>query len=201
MVPEAKVPEMVEAGDSAFVQDLSEFTMPAGFRGRPGWYVQLWWIVEGSLFRWSPQFAYGFRARLLRMFGAEVGKKVVVRPTATITYPWKVKIGDYAWIGDDVVIYSLGRIEIGAHTVVSQRSYLCAADHDYRKRDFPIRERPIKILDQCWLAADTFVGPGVTINRRAVIGSRSSVFKDIPADMVCAGSPCRPMGPRQRETP
>lgn len=174
-------------------QDLSKFVLPPGFRGRAGWYVQLWWIVQATAFRWSPQFAYRFRAIILRAFGAKVGRGVIVRPTATITYPWRVTLGDFAWIGDDAVLYSLGEIDIGPHAVVSQRSYLCAGDHDYRSKEFLIRGRRITIGAECWLAADTYVAPGVSIGPRSVIGARSSVFKDMPQDMVCVGSPCRPV--------
>lgn len=119
-----------------------------------------------------------------------MGHGVVIRPSVTITYPWKVTIGDHAWVGDDVVLYSLGEIQIGAHAVVSQRSYLCAADHDYTQPDFPIRARKITIGPEAWVAADVFVAPGVTIGQSAVIGARSSVFKDMPAGMLCFGYPC-----------
>lgn len=172
------------------IQDLSRFRMPAGFRGRSAVVVQLWWLVQATVFHWSPQFAYGFRRWLLRCFGATVGRGVVVRPSVTITYPWKVSIGDHAWIGDDVVLYSLGEIEVGAHAVVSQGSYLCAADHDYTQPDFPIRSRRITIGAEAWVAADVFVAPGVTIGAGSVIGARSSVFKDMPPGMVCFGYPC-----------
>ena len=178
-------------------QDLARFQLPPGFRGRSALVVQLWWMVQASLFRWSPQFAYGFRRALLRLFGMQVGTGVLVRPSATITYPWKVVIGDAAWIGDDVVLYSLGDIHIGRNTVVSQRSYVCAADHDHLLPDFPIRARPIRIDDQVWIGTDVFIGPGVHVAQAAVVGARSSVFGDLPAAMVCLGSPCRPVKPRQ----
>ena len=178
------------------VQDLARFRLPPGFRGRPGWYVQLWWLVQATLFRWSPQFAYGFRAALLRAFGARVGRHTVIRPTVTVTYPWKVTIGDHAWVGDDAILYSLGPIVIGDHAVVSQRSHLCAGDHDHEQVDFPIRGRPITVGPQAWVAADVFIAPGVTIGEGAVIGARSSVFGDMPARMLCMGSPCRPVKPR-----
>ncbi|AVJ28976.1 putative colanic acid biosynthesis acetyltransferase [Achromobacter spanius] len=178
------------------LQRLDQFALAPGQRGRSALTVQLWWMVQGTLFRWSPQVAYGFRRWLLRCFGARVGHKVLIRPTATVTYPWKVEIGDYAWIGDDAVIYSLGPIHIGAHAVVSQRSYLCAADHDAGRADFPLRERAVRVEDGAWVATDVFVGPGVTIAREAVIGARSSVFRNMPAAMVCHGNPCRPIRPR-----
>lgn len=177
-------------------QDLSRFKLPANFRGRSALVVQLWWLVQATLFHSSPQFAYGFRRWLLRCFGATVGAGAVIRPTVTVTYPWKVTIGAQAWIGDDVVLYSLGDIEIGANAVVSQRSYLCAADHDYKQQDFPIRARKVTIGPEAWLAADVFVAPGVTIGQGSVIGARSSVFADMPADMVCFGYPCKPVKPR-----
>jgi putative colanic acid biosynthesis acetyltransferase WcaF len=177
-------------------QNITCFAVPSGFRGRSVFTVQFWWLVQATLFRWSPQFAYGFRAWLLRKFGAQVGQGVIVRPSVTITYPWKVTIGDHAWVGDDAVLYSLGAIEIGANAVVSQRSYLCAADHDHTQVDFPIRSRKITIGAQAWLAADVFVAPGITIGEGAVIGARSSVFKDMPAGMVCFGYPCVAVKPR-----
>lgn len=178
------------------MQDLSRFLMPPNFRGRSALAVQLWWLVQATLFRWSPQFAYGFRNALLRAFGAKVGRGVIIRPTVTVTYPWKVSIGDFAWVGDNAELYSLGEIDIGANAVVSQRSYLCAADHDHTQVDFPIRSRKITIGAQAWLAADVFVAPGITIGEGAVIGARSSVFKDMPAGMVCFGYPCVPVKKR-----
>jgi putative colanic acid biosynthesis acetyltransferase WcaF len=160
--------------------------------------VQLWWIVQATLFAISPQFMFGWRRWLLRLFGAKVGRGVLLRPSVRVTYPWNVSIGDYAWVGDDVVLYSLGEIEIGEHAVVSQRSYLCAASHDYTRVDFPIYARKVTLEAQAWLATDVFVAPGVTIGKGAVVGARSSVFHDLPPMMVCVGSPARPTRPRMR---
>jgi putative colanic acid biosynthesis acetyltransferase WcaF len=177
-------------------QNLTLFRVPAGFRGRSALRTQLWWLVQATLFHPSPQVAYAFRRWLLRCFGAQVGKGVIIRPSVTVTYPWKISLGDYSWVGDDVVLYSLGEIAIGAHAVVSQRSYLCAGDHDYQQTDFSIRARRISIGDQAWVAADVFVGPGVHIGVGAVIGARSAVFKNMPGGMVCMGTPAVPVKPR-----
>ena len=171
------------------MQQLNTFKLPKNFRGRNAFIVQLWWLVQAIFFRNSPQFLYGFRRFLLRLFGAKIGKKVIIRPTVRITYPWKVTIGDYSWIGDDVVLYSLGIIEIGANTVISQKSYICAASHDYSKLDFPIFASKVVIADACWLATDVFVAPGITINSGTVVGSRSSVYKDLPKNKICMGNP------------
>ncbi len=181
-------------------QELSSFKIPPNFRGRSAAFVQFWWLIQSTLFRHSPQFAYGFRRALLRAFGARVGKSAIIRPSVEVTYPWKVTIGDHAWIGDGAVLYSLGEIRIGNHSVVSQRSYLCAGDHDYSQIDFPIRARSITIHDECWIAADVYVAPGVSIGAGTVVGARSSVFRDLPSGMVCTGSPARAIKPRPRST-
>lgn len=171
------------------VQELNKFKLPKNFRGRNAFVVQIWWIVQAIFFKNSPQFMYGFRRFLLRLFGAKIGKKVIIRPTVATSYPWKVSIGDYSWIGDDVVLYSLGDIEIGKNVVISQKSYICAASHDYLQSEFPIFASVVRIQDECWLATDVFVAPGVTIHKGTVIGSRSSVYKDLPSNKVCMGSP------------
>lgn len=178
------------------VQDLERFSLPPNFRGRSGLTVQLWWLVQATLFRGSPQLLYGFRRGLLRLFGAQIGKGVRIRPSVSIPYPWKLKIGDHSWIGDNVVLYTFAEITIGNDAVVSQKSYLCAGTHDYHSPSFDIQALPIVIEDEAWLAADVFVAPGVTIGKGTVVGSRSSVFTSLPAMMVCVGSPARPIHAR-----
>ena len=177
-------------------QDLKLFQLPKGFRGRSGVLVQLWWVVQSTLFGLSPQFMYRWRNFLLRLFGAKIGKCVIIRPSARITYPWKLTIGDYAWVGDNVELYTLGEIVIGNNAVVSQRSYICTASHDHTKSSFDIYSVKTVIEDEAWVATDVYVAPGVTIGRGAVIGARSSVFSDMPAGMICVGSPAKPIKPR-----
>lgn len=180
-------------------QDLQKFSLPDNFRGKNVVVVQLWWAVQKSVFRHSPQFAYAFRRWILRLFGAKVGKDVLIRPTASFTYPWKISIGDYSWIGDNATLYSLGEIWVGENTVISQNSYLCAGDHDYRSESFEIRARNIFVGNQAWIASDVYIAPGVTVSDGCVIGARSSVFSDTPPGMICFGSPCRPIKPRYKD--
>jgi putative colanic acid biosynthesis acetyltransferase WcaF len=173
------------------MQDLSKFKLPADFRGRPAWKVQAWWIVQAIFINLSPQFMYGWRRLVLRSFGATIGKCVLIRPRVHVQYPWKLSVGDYSWIGDDVILYSLGNIKIGNNTVISQKTYLCTGTHDYQSHNFPISAKPIIIEDECWLAADVYVGPGVTIGKGTVVGARSSVFTSLPAGKICFGTPAK----------
>lgn len=177
-------------------QKLERFRLPSGFRGRSAIVVQLWWLVQSTLFAMSPQFMFGWRRFLLLLFGATIGEGVLIRPSVRVTYPWKVKIGDRVWIGDHAELYSLGEIDIGSDVVISQRSYLCAATHDHTSPSFDIIAKKIIIEDQSWIATDVFIAPGVTIGRGALIGARSNVFRDMPAGMICLGSPAMPVKPR-----
>lgn len=177
-------------------QDLSRHKVPSSFRGRNKFIVQLWWIVQSTLFACSPQFLYGWRRFLLRLFGAKIGTNVLIRPSAKFTYPWKVSIGDYSWVGDDCVFYSLGEIHVGSNVSIAHRDYFCTGLHDVTKITFDISQKPIIIEDECWIPNDVFVGPGVTIGRGAVVGARSTVLKDLPCGMICYGNPAKPIRPR-----
>jgi putative colanic acid biosynthesis acetyltransferase WcaF len=167
-------------------------------RGRPGWLILLWWLVQGVMFPLTPHFASGIRVKLLRLFGANIGVGVLIRPTARVTYPWKLTVGDYSWIGDDVVLYSLDRITIGQHAVISQECYLCTGSHEMADPSFNLVTKEIAIGNGAWIASDCFVGPGVTIGSNTVVGARSTVLKDLPEGKICYGSPCGVRGDRPR---
>jgi putative colanic acid biosynthesis acetyltransferase WcaF len=134
---------------------------------------------------------YRWRAYLLRLFGANIGKGVLIRPSAKITYPWKLTIGENSWVGDNVVLYTLGEIKIGNNTIISQHSYLCTGTHNYDSELFDIIQIPIIIGDSCWLATDVFIAPGITIGNECIIGARSSVYKSFPDKSICHGNPAK----------
>ena len=182
------------------MQHLNHFKLPDNFRGKNKFIVQLWWIVQSLFFNTSPQFMFGWRRFLLRLFGSKIGCNVKIRPSVKVTYPWKLTIGDYSWIGDEVILYNLGKIEIGDNVVISQRSYLCTGSHDYLNESFSIFEKKIIINDECWLAKDVFVAPGVTIGRGTVVGARSSVFNDLPSNKVCLGTPAKVLRNRTKSS-
>ncbi len=181
----------MESHSNQIHQRLDQFSLPPDLRGKPAWFVQLWQVIQVTLFAMSPQFFYGWRRMLLRMFGAKVGKGVLIRPSVTITFPWKVSFDEHAWVGDDVVLYSIAEIHIGDHAVISQRSYLCTASHDYRKPTFDTVIAPILVENAVWIATDVFIAPGVQLGKGCVVGARSSVFSDLPESMICVGSPAK----------
>ncbi|MCO7509735.1 putative colanic acid biosynthesis acetyltransferase [Serratia fonticola] len=169
--------------------ELDKFRLPKGFRGKNAFIVQLWWLVDATLFRTSPQLMYKWRVAILRLFGAKIGSNVIIRPSVKITYPWKISIGDNSWVGDDVTLYSLGNISIGSNTIISQKSYLCTGGHDYKTRSFDIYSKPITIGDSVWVAADVFISPGTVIDDNVIVGARSSVFKNLQSNSLYLGNP------------
>jgi len=177
-------------------QNLKTFRMSKGLRGKSKFIVQSWRMVQGALFRLSPQFMYGWRRFLLRLFGAIIGENVLIRPSVKILYPWKLIVGDWSWIGDEVTLYNMETINIGENCVISQKSYLCTSSHDHTKSSFDIFAQPIDIKNETWIASDVFIAPGVTIGHGTVVGFRSTVNEDLPPQMVCYGNPAKPIKPR-----
>lgn len=177
--------------------DLRKYDQSGFDRGRPTWFILFWWLVQSICFPLSLHNFNWFRSALLRLFGAKIGQQVIIRPTARFTYPWKVTIGDYSWIGDNVTFYNLDNIEIGSHTVISQKSYLCTGSHDLEDIHFGLITAPIIIGSGVWIATDCFIAPGVIIGNNTVVGARSSVFNDLPENLVAWGNPCRPQYPRK----
>ena len=182
-------------GDPAWV-DLSRYHQPGYQAGGSRFKMMIWWFVQAIAFPLTLHHTHGIRCWLLRRFGATIGKNVIIRPTARITYPWNIEIGDYSWIGDDVVLYSLAPIKIGQHCVISQESYLCTGSHRINDPSFPLETGEIVIENGVWVTTDCFVGPNVRIGANSVIGARSSVFQSMPAGQVCFGTPCKPVKDR-----
>lgn len=192
----ARQPQARNDAAAPVYQDLGAFRLPSDFRGRSTVLVQIWWIIQVVFFGCSPQFLYGWRRAILRLFGARIGAGVLIRPSARVTYPWKLTIRDRAWIGDSVTLYSLCNITIGHDAVISQGSYLCTGTHNIRDPAFPIEAHPIVVEDEAWVASHVFVGPGVKIGRGAVVGVRSLLLRDVPPGMVAMGHPARIAGRR-----
>ncbi|MBT8318895.1 MAG: putative colanic acid biosynthesis acetyltransferase, partial [Gramella sp.] len=150
----------------------------------------LWYFCYWLFFRpFNLGFFKEWRNFVLRIFGATIAKDVIVYASVKIWAPWNLTIGSYSTIGPGADIYNQGKITIGKHSIISQKSYLCASTHDYSLSHFPLVEKPIRIGNHVWIAADAFIGPGVTVKNGAVIGARSSVFKNVGKWCVVGGNP------------
>jgi putative colanic acid biosynthesis acetyltransferase WcaF len=171
-------------------------------RGRPFVVEALWHLCRCFLFLTPLPLPSRLKCVVLRLFGARIGQGVVIKPQVKIHFPWKLTVGDFAWIGEEVFILNFEPVTIGSHCCISQRAFLCGGNHDYRQPDLPFRNGPIVVGDGAWLGAQVFVASGVTIGTEAVITACSVVTKDQPQRMICRGYPCLPFKPRwTREEP
>jgi len=160
--------------------DVSHCPSPHSLRNKLG--RVLWGIVYWVLFRPSPKVFHGWRRMLLRAFGARIGKGAHIRPSCRIWAPWNLEMGDHSCLSYNVDCYCVDKVRIGAHSTVSQYSFLCTATHDHADPQMRLVTAPIEIEDQVWICADVFVAPGVTIGRGTVVGARSSVFGSLPGE-------------------
>lgn len=155
-----------------------------------------WWVVRSLFFApWLPV-PSAWKVVALRLFGARVGRGVVIRSRVNITFPWRVEIGDHVWIGDEVMILSLGPVRIGSHTCISQRAFLCTGSHEHRKETFDLVVKPVTVGDSCWIGAQAFVGPGVTVGSGATVAAGAVAIQNVGAGKIVAGNPAAAVGQR-----
>jgi len=166
-----------------------------------------WQVAWLLLYRPTPRVWHGWRAFLLRCFGAKIGSPAYIYPSSRVWAPWNLEMGIHSTLADGVECYCVDKVTLGSFSTVSQFSYLCTASHDYldpailTQPQMPLVTGPITIGDRVWITTDVFVAPGVTIGDGAVVLARSSVFGDIPEWTVAAGNPAKPIRKRVLRDP
>jgi putative colanic acid biosynthesis acetyltransferase WcaF len=138
------------------------------------------WITSSSI-----------RSRLLRLFGAKVGKGVCIKPGLRVKFPWYLEVGDHTWLGEDLWIDNLAQVTIGPHCCISQGAYLCTGNHDWSAPSMRLFRRPIRCERGSWVGARSVVCPGVTMGAGAIAAAGSVITRDIPAMEVHAGNPAK----------
>jgi putative colanic acid biosynthesis acetyltransferase WcaF len=159
--------------------------------------LRMLWSGGRWLIRLSPRPFFGWRCAVLRLFDARVGRHVRLYASTDVCMPWNVELGDLAAIGEDVLIYSLGKVVIGESATVSYRSHVCAGTHDLEDPALPLLKPPVTIEAGAWIGTDAFIGPGVVVGAEAVVGARAVVTQSVPARAVVAGNPARQVGVRR----
>lgn len=149
----------------------------------------MWAVVWTAFGRFTPPPLFGWRRFLLRIFGAKVGKGVRLYGSVRIWLPRNLELGEGALIGRGAELYNQGRIVIGPYSVVSQRAFVCASTHSVSDPEFPLLLQPVTLGRGCWVAAEAFVGPGVTMGDGAVLAARGALFEDVQAMGIYRGNP------------
>lgn len=181
------MPPAAEDG-SPFRVDLSSYDPgdydPGSLGKRVAWYLASLLFFECRL-PWPS----ALKRALLRIFGGEIGKGVVIKPGVRIKYPWFLSVGDHCWIGEEAWIDNLCTVELGSDVTVSQGAYLLTGNHDYRSEGFELRLEPITVEDGAWVAARALVSPGRRVGENAVLAAGAVLLSDAAAGGVYAGNP------------
>jgi putative colanic acid biosynthesis acetyltransferase WcaF len=158
-------------------------------RGVPRWMEAVWVAVKIVFFLNPIPWPSALRVALLRLFGAQIGERVVIRSGVHVTFPWCVDIGNDVWLGEEVLLLSLATIVIENDVCISQRAFLCTGSHNFRTKTFDLVTRPITIRSGCWIASQAFVGPGVEIGSESLISAGAVVLDTVPPRSLVRGNP------------
>ena len=158
-----------------------------------------WSVVRCTLYRISFRTMHGWRCMLLRLFGAKVGRRVLIHANVRVWAPWNLELGDYVWVGEGANLYSMDKIIVEDYAVVSQGVHLCCGSHDPHSENFQLIAAPIIIRTRAWICTEAFVAPGVEIAEGVVLGARGLASKSIDVPWtIWAGVPARQIGVRRR---
>lgn len=158
----------------------------------------LWYFVNVFVMKNHYNPISSLRVRFLRLFGAKIGRGVVIKPGVNVKYPWNLTIGDYSWIGEDVWIDNLSQVDIGSNCCLSQGAMLLCGNHNYKTPTFDLIVRPITIKDGAWVGAKSIVCPGVTLESNSILTVGSIATRNISPDIICQGNPATEKSIRNR---
>lgn len=170
--------------------DLSRFDT-RGYRGGPRWRMMMWYPLQYYLFDTALPIPYAMKRWLLRLFGARVGKGVIIKPNVRIKYPWRLVIGDHSWIGESVWIDNLLDVRIGSNVALSQGAMLLTGNHDYSDPTFPYRLGEIVLEDGVWIGARAIVCPTVVCRSHSVLMVSAVATKHLEPWGIYAGNPAK----------
>lgn len=157
--------------------------------GKNNFVCLLWYITNALLFKSSVILPYRCKSFILRLFGAQIGKGVVIKPDVNIKYPWRLYIGDYVWIGEGVWIDNLDEVHIGNHVCLSQGCMLLTGNHNYKLPTFDLFTGKIILEDGVWIGARSVVCPGVTCHSHAVLTVGSVATSNLEPYWIYTGNP------------
>jgi putative colanic acid biosynthesis acetyltransferase WcaF len=156
-----------------------------------------WLLVSAFFFQHPLALGSGFKCFLLRLFGASIGKKVKIKPSVTIKYPWFLKVGDHAWIGEGVWLDCLTYISIGDHCCISQGALLLTGNHHYKKYSFDLILKEIKLEEGVWIGAKAIVCPGVVAGSHAFLTVGSVANSSLEPYTIYRGNPATALKKRE----
>jgi putative colanic acid biosynthesis acetyltransferase WcaF len=158
----------------------------------------LWNITYVLLYRPSPRPFHGWRAFLLRLFGAKLGPRCHFYAKGRVWAPWNLICEDRVSLGDDAELYNPSPMYLGSHAIVSQGAYVCGATHLYDELNFTLVSMPMRLGAYSWVCARAIVSPGVNLGNGAILGLGSIATRDLEPFGVYAGVPAKKIRERER---
>lgn len=158
--------------------------------------LRVTWIIGSCIFSYTPRNFFKARVWLLKLFGAEIGENFHIYPSAVVTFPWNLKVGNNVGVGERVMIYNLGKLTLENNVTISQDAYLCGGTHDYHSPELTLIKKEIKVEENAWICARAFVHPGIIISEGSVVGACSVVTKNTKPYDVVAGHPAKALKKR-----
>lgn len=149
----------------------------------------LWYCINAAFLLNPLQPISGLKKFWLRVFGAEIGTGVVIKQRVNIKYPWKLKVGNHVWIGEQVWIDNLDQVTIADHCCLSQGAMLLCGNHNYKKSTFDLMVAPIVLEEGAWAGAQTVVCPGVTMHSHSILTVGSMAIQNLEAYGIYQGNP------------
>lgn len=162
--------------------------------------VFLWYFTNILFFQNPLNPISSLKVFLLRLFGAKIGKGVLIKPSVNIKYPWKLVIGDYSWIGENVWIDNLAPVTIGSHVCISQGALLLTGNHNYKKSTFDLIIGEITLKDGVWIGAKSVVCPQVTCYSHSILTVNSVATHNLQSYTIYQGNPALPIRERVIES-
>lgn len=160
--------------------------------------VQIAWYFTNIIFFKNPfNILSPIKVALLRAFGAEIGKGVVIKPAVNIKYPWKLRIGDHSWIGEEVWIDNLSTVVIGSNVTISQGGLILTGTHDHTRTTFDFLSYPINLENGVWIGAKAVVFGGVTCGTHSILGMNSVAERNLERYTIYKGNPAVPVSTRK----
>lgn len=155
-----------------------------------------WYLISTVFFRSGLMPFSSVLVTLLKLFGCKTGKEIRVKPFVNIKYPWKLSIGDYAWLGEGSTIENLAQVTIGKNVCLSQRCMLVTGNHNYKKSTFDLFVSPIIVEEGAWIGAGAVVSPGITIGSHGIVTLGTIVTKNTDPYAIYQGNPAVKIGER-----
>lgn len=169
--------------------DLSQFNNEWYNHGASSLKRAIWYFVNVLFFINPLNPVSRLKIFLLRIFGAKIGKGVVIKPGVNIKHPWFLSIDNYVWIGENVWIDNLAPVIIGSNVSISQGALLLTGSHNYKNIAFDLLVKSIYIEEGAWIGAKSIVCPGVTCHSHSILTVGSVATKDLEAYFIYQGIP------------